>query len=92
MLSFNVAPYFYLKKNLFFLFNHTLKWLNVDDIYTVDNEQISAGPLKLTGSRPFQIAFGDTIPVTYMQHLENRRFLGSRSKYHTPYDQLTLLY
>ena len=53
----------------------TLKWPNVDDIYTVNNEQIFAGPLKLTGSGPFQIAFGDAIPVAYMQHLEKRRFM-----------------
>jgi hypothetical protein len=52
-----------------------LKWLNVDDIYTVNNEKIFAGPLKLTGSGPFQIAFRDAILVAYMEHLEKRRFM-----------------
>jgi hypothetical protein len=49
--------------------DHTLKWPNVDDIYTLNNELTFAGPLKLKQSRPFQIAFGDAIPVAYMQHL-----------------------
>jgi hypothetical protein len=53
--------------------DHTLKWLNVDDIYTGNNEQVFAGPLQLTGSGPFQIAFGDAIPLAYMQHSEKRR-------------------
>jgi hypothetical protein len=53
--------------------DHTLKWPNVDDIYTVNNEEIFAGPLKLTGSGPFQIAFGDAIPVAYRQHCEKKK-------------------
>jgi hypothetical protein len=38
---------------------------NVDDIYTVNNEQIFAGPLKLTGNGSFQIESRDVIPVAY---------------------------
>ncbi|XP_065557775.1 uncharacterized protein LOC136025720 [Artemia franciscana] len=50
--------------------DHTLKWSNIDGNYTVNNEQIFPGLLKLTRSGPFQIAFGYAIHVAYMQHLE----------------------
>jgi hypothetical protein len=55
--------------------DHTLKCPNLDDIYTVNNEQIFAGPLKLTRSGPFQIVFGDAIPVAYKRNLGKRRFM-----------------
>ena len=53
--------------------DHTLKWPNVDNIFTMSNKEIFALLLNLTESGPFQIVFADAIPVAYRQHCEKKK-------------------